>query len=66
MSRICPKCQRSVDPIETLKQDKKAKKSWLIISCPNERCMFNIDIEECNVKLWNERSKYFEDLTDEA
>lgn len=62
--QICPKCSRSVEPLERIEHEKKSKKTWLIKYCPNERCNFNLDIEPTNVKLWNERSKYFEDLTD--
>lgn len=61
--KLCPKCQRSVEPLERLEKDTKSKKNYLIYYCPNDRCKFNLDIEECNIKLWNHRSKYFEDLT---
>ena len=64
MLNICPGCQRSVEPLEELVKDPKTKKAWLIQRCPFERCKFNIDISETNVRLWNDRLKYFEDLTD--
>lgn len=63
MSIICPKCLRSVEPLERLEKDKKARKTWLIKYCSYPRCAFNIDIEPANIKLWNDRARYFEDYT---
>lgn len=63
MRQICPRCSRSVEPLEKVVRDKK--KTWLIKSCPNERCKFNFDIEATKVKVWNDKQCSFEDLTDE-
>lgn len=60
-NRICPKCSRSVIPIERLEKD--GKKYWLISYCPDDRCRFNFDLEEFTIKEWNSRKSYFEDYT---
>jgi hypothetical protein len=54
MSVICWKCKRSVDPLERREKDKKARKTWLITSCPYERCSANLDIVIAPpIKLWD-------------
>lgn len=63
MHIVCPKCLRSIEPLERLEKDKKGKKTWKILYCPFERCNYNIDLEICDVKLWNAKG-YFEDFTD--
>ncbi len=60
--RICPKCSRSIQPLERIEYDKKSKKTWHILYCPFERCNFNLDISETTIKLWNNDKGYFEDL----
>jgi hypothetical protein len=59
---VCPGCKRSVQPLERIETDKKAKKTYRITYCPFERCNFNIDLELVDIKLWN-KAGYFEDYT---
>lgn len=42
----CPneKCLRHIDRIKILKQDKKTKKKWLVLTCPV--CNYESDLEE--------------------
>jgi hypothetical protein len=61
---ICPGCNRSVEPLERVERDSKAKKAktYKISYCPNTRCNFNIDLEIIDVKLWNNDKGFFEDF----
>ncbi len=60
--QICPGCKRSVEPLEKIAKDKEGKKpkTWKIWYCPFERCGFNIDLEQIEVRLWNNDKGYFE------
>lgn len=62
--QICPGCHRTVQPLDRIEKDKKAKKTYRITYCPYDRCNFNLDIEPINVKLWNSKDCSFEDETD--
>lgn len=65
MSQICWKCSRSVDPLERRERDKKAKKTWLILYCPFERCNANLDIlPALPIKMFN--GSFFEDPDDDS
>jgi hypothetical protein len=64
MPIICWKCSRSVEPLTRREYDKKAKKAWMIVYCPFERCAANLDLyPTVPVKLWNHDKGFFEDET---
>lgn len=44
--RLCPKCQRNVEPIKVFDRSPKTKKPYLITRCSYERCKWNFDIED--------------------
>lgn len=58
---VCPKCQRTITPIERVEKDHKHNKTYKITYCPFERCNFNLDLEQITVKLWNKDKCEFED-----
>lgn len=60
-SQICPNCKRSIEPLERVERDTKKNKTYKITYCPYERCKFNLDLEQINVRLWNNEKGYFED-----
>lgn len=60
--QICPKCNRHVEPKERTERDHKKSKNYKITYCPFERCGFNFDLEQIQVKLWNKDTCEFEDF----
>lgn len=61
--RMCPECDRSIEPLVRWEKDKKTKKTWMITYCPYDRCGFNLDLEPSTVQVWNNEKCKFEDLT---
>jgi hypothetical protein len=59
--QVCPGCKRSILPLERLERDKKKHITWRIFYCPFERCNYNIDLEETEIKVWNNEKGFFED-----